>query len=76
MINPFIRKLEAFGPLPDEDRQALGQSLGSTRQVGADRDLVREGDRPAACQLIGPFPTVMTPAAIWVTRARRCGCAC
>ena len=52
MINPSIRKLEAFGRLPDEDRQALEQSLESTRQVGADRDLVREGDRPAACQLI------------------------
>ena len=52
MSNPFIRKLEAFGPLPDEDRRSLEQPLGSTRRVEADRDLVREGDRPAACQLI------------------------
>lgn len=52
MPNPFIRKLEAFGPLPDEDRRSLEHVLESTRRVGVDRDLVREGDRPAACQLI------------------------
>ena len=52
MPHPFIRKLEAFGPLPDEDRRSLEKSLGSTRWVDASRDLVREGDRPAACQLI------------------------
>ena len=52
MLNPFIRKLEAFGPLPDEDRRSLEQSLGDARRVDVDSDLVREGDRPAACQLI------------------------
>ncbi len=52
MPNPFIRKLEAFGPLPDEDRRALEQVLDSTRRVGVNHDLMREGGRPTACQLI------------------------
>lgn len=52
MLDPFIRKLEALAPLSDEDKRALEQVLGSTRRVDANRDLVREGDRPADCQLI------------------------
>ncbi len=52
MPTPFIRKLEAFGPLPERDKRALEQAVGRTRQVGAGRALVREGDRPMECQLI------------------------
>ena len=52
MSPPLIRKLEVFGPLPDRDKQALELATRHTRQVGAGRDLVREGDRPTECQLI------------------------
>ena len=52
MVTPFIRKLETFGLLPDGDKRALQQAVGCTRRVGAGRALVREGDRPAECQLI------------------------
>ena len=52
MPMPFIRKLEAFGLLPDEDKQALELATGRTRWVDAGRDLVREGERPTECQLI------------------------
>ena len=52
MLTAFIRKLEAFGPLPDGDKRALEQAVGRTRRVGAGRALVREGDRPTECQLI------------------------
>ncbi len=52
MPTPLIRKLEAFGPLPDRDKQALERAVGRTRWVDAGRDLVREGERPAECQLI------------------------
>ncbi len=52
MPTPFIRKLEAFGPLPDRDKRALEQAAERTRRVGAGRDLVREGDRPKESQLI------------------------
>ncbi len=49
---PFIRKLEAFGPLPDADKRALERAIGHTSWVGANRALVREGDHPTECQLI------------------------
>ena len=52
MSTPFIRKLEAFGPLPDRDKRALELATGRTRRVGAGRALVREGDSPTECQLI------------------------
>lgn len=52
MPNSFIRRLEAFGPLSEEDRRSLDQVSESTWRVSVDHDLVREGDRPAACQLI------------------------
>ena len=52
MPTPLIRKLEAFGPLPDRDKRALEQGVGHTRRVDAGRALVREGDRLTECQLI------------------------
>lgn len=52
MPTPLIRKLEAFGPLPDRDKRALELATRRTRRVSAGRDLVREGDRPTECQLI------------------------
>lgn len=52
MSTPFLRKLETFGPLPDQDKRVLEQAMGRTRRVGAGRALVREGDRPTECQLI------------------------
>lgn len=52
MLTSFIRKLEAFGPLPDRDKRALEQAMRRTRQVAAGRDLVRESDHPTQCRLI------------------------
>ena len=52
MPMPFIRKLEAFGPLSDWDKQALAQATRRTRRVAAGHALVREGDHPTECQLI------------------------
>ena len=52
MSTPLIRKLEAFGSLPEKDKQALAQAVKRTRRVSAGRALVREGDRPTECQLI------------------------
>ena len=47
-----IRRLEAFGPLPDRDKRALELATKRTRRMDANCDLVHEGDRPAECQLI------------------------
>ena len=52
MPTALIRKLEAFGPLPDADKQALERAVGRTRRVAAGRNLVSEGDRLTGCHLI------------------------
>jgi CRP-like cAMP-binding protein len=46
--NPFLRKLEGFGPLPPEDRAALLMVSVHTQSVPAGTDLAREGD-PTEC---------------------------
>jgi CRP-like cAMP-binding protein len=50
--NPFIRKLEAFTALSDEDRVMLERISAETYVVGPDADLVREGDKPDGVYLI------------------------
>ena len=46
MENMLARKLQLFGELPASDRQLLDEIISSPRDVAADRDLIREGDRP------------------------------
>ena len=52
MANPLIRKLEHGAELSDEDRQALERALGDTRQIGARKDLIEEGDKPESVHLV------------------------
>ena len=49
--SPFLRKLEGFVPLPEEDRAALLEITRSAHIVPAGTDLAREGD-PAECVLL------------------------
>ncbi|WP_298091969.1 Crp/Fnr family transcriptional regulator [uncultured Sphingomonas sp.] len=53
MNNPLIRKLEQFTRLSGSDRTILDE-LASTgiRRLGARRDLVREGEKPRAINLM------------------------
>ncbi|MET0430613.1 MAG: cyclic nucleotide-binding domain-containing protein, partial [Microvirga sp.] len=51
-MNPLIRKLEAFAPLPEADRRLLGQVTQFAQTVGPKVDLAREGDAPKAVHLI------------------------
>lgn len=44
--SPLIAKLETRGPLCDEDREALHALYDDWRDIGARRNLIREGDRP------------------------------
>jgi CRP-like cAMP-binding protein len=48
----LIRKLESIAILGDEDRQAIFALPMTIRSIDADRDIVREGDRPTECCLI------------------------
>src|ERR1700710_1141633 len=50
--NPFLRKLEGFAPLPDEDRAALLKLSENAQIVPAGTDLVQEGDPPAGVFLV------------------------
>ncbi|MYZ48095.1 Crp/Fnr family transcriptional regulator [Propylenella binzhouense] len=48
-IRPFIRKLEAFRTISDEERSDLEALPMQITEIRADQDLVREGDRPSRC---------------------------
>lgn len=51
--NHLLRKLEAFGRLPEEDRAALDTIWqGSRRSVAAQHDIVREGDPPRCIRVM------------------------
>lgn len=80
MSDLFIRKLEAFGPLPNEDKRALEQAVGSTLQVDAGHDLVREGDLR---RLAGPAGRKRVRSRLpaprrlrWRPARGRAGCTC
>src|SRR4051812_41684517 len=49
---PLIRRLEDIAPLSDDEKQALLNVPMHIREVGADQDIIREGDRPSQCCLL------------------------
>jgi CRP-like cAMP-binding protein len=52
MTNRLTRKLEAFGPLPDDDKRLLDEVVRDARAIGPRTDLIREGDTPRDVNLI------------------------
>lgn len=52
MINPLILKLERRDRLTLEEKRVLESAIARVRDVGADEDIVREGDRPAESSLL------------------------
>jgi CRP-like cAMP-binding protein len=50
--NPWIRKLENFAPLSDEDKRYLAEIGSQPKRVEADTDIISEGDRPDNVHLI------------------------
>jgi len=50
--NILIRKLRSISPLTEDEMHCLATLPFSMRSVGADQDIVREGDRPSECCLI------------------------
>lgn len=44
MTSRLTRKLETFGPLPEDDRRFLDDLVGSPRLLRANEDIIREGD--------------------------------
>jgi CRP-like cAMP-binding protein len=52
VANAFIRKLDSFEPLHEDDRAWLVSISHRTREVGADQDLISEGENPENVLLI------------------------
>ncbi|KLK90491.1 Crp/Fnr family transcriptional regulator [Microvirga vignae] len=52
MISRLIRRLERYDFLSDEEKQVLKGAVARTKEVPADEDLVREGDRPTDSTLL------------------------
>lgn len=52
MFNPLLRKLELFGPLPDDDRQMLDEVVKKRRSVPAKTNIIQEGDAPTDVHLV------------------------
>lgn len=52
MCAPLVRKLEAVGGLPEADKNALNDLCQDVREFKADRNIIREGDRPNYVHLI------------------------
>ena len=68
----LIRKLEQFGPLSDDERHAIESTSFFARNVKADQDIARVGERLLHCPLLlDGFacryrlePTPLSPGAI------------
>ena len=52
MANPFILKLEHGAELDDEDRRVLERAVAKVERIDADKDLTREGDKPAHVHVV------------------------
>ena len=52
MATPLIRKLEQRDLLSDEEKEVLENAIAKVREVAADEDIVKEGDRPSESSLL------------------------
>jgi len=50
--SPLVRKLVSVYPLTDAERQRVAELPLQVRELRADQDIVREGDRPSRSCLI------------------------
>jgi CRP-like cAMP-binding protein len=53
LVSPLALRLEAYTKLSQEDRASIDRaSRGGVREIGARRDLIREGDRPTSVFIV------------------------
>jgi CRP-like cAMP-binding protein len=50
--HPLIRRLESITDLSPEERSAVLHLPMHVKEIRADQDIVREGDRPSECCLL------------------------
>jgi CRP-like cAMP-binding protein len=51
-LEALIRKLESIAPLSGEEEKAIGALPLTIKEIGADQDIVRDGDRPTQCCVV------------------------
>ena len=52
LVSPLVAKLETTRKLPNEDREALERVSEGARDMGARRNIIREGDKPEHVHLM------------------------
>jgi len=52
MSDLLIRNLEIYGALSYEEKHALSNVIVRSKEIAADQDIVRDGDRPTECSVI------------------------
>lgn len=50
--HPLVRKLASIAPLSEDEKRALSGLQFNFRDLRADQDIVRDGDRPSQCCLV------------------------
>ena len=52
MLNRFSKKLSGFAELSDDDLAALERATADPKTIAPRKDLIREGDKPAAVLVV------------------------
>ena len=52
MSHPLIRKLESYGPLPEDDKELIRSLTRTVKHCEAHTDIIREGEKPSDVILI------------------------
>jgi CRP-like cAMP-binding protein len=51
-LQVLVRKLESIAPLSSEEERAVRALPLTVKEIGADQDIVRDGDRPSQCCVV------------------------
>ena len=51
-LQPFLRKLQRFAPLTEQEADAIVEAVAEVRRVIAGEEIVREGSQPETCHVL------------------------
>ena len=51
-LQPFLRKLQRFAPLTEQEAHAMAEAVAEVRRASAGEKIVREGSQPEACHVL------------------------
>ena len=52
MFHALVRKLESYGPLSDGDKALIASLTTAVKTIGAQTDIIREGEKPSDVNLV------------------------